>query len=233
MRFKIYFVVLASIAAFSSPITTYAQLDNQLQQQLFLGIKYVEEAVNNKNIEAIKAVISPNARPGLADEIESSLGEARSIRFAQFNTTYEQIAENQFKATSKYEVRVQNIGSSWSVSGLKNYFVFEAIDGRLYVLDTDLPYVLSKQSLGDFFQYFGLIGIPILFAVGGFWLWMLIDVVKRPLEKKTKWVLIVALLQWLGALIYFCTARRKSIKQEKMIAESPSVPIQGDYPPQQ
>lgn len=233
MRLKIYFVILASIAIFSLPITTYAQLDNQLQQQLFLGIKYVEEAVNNKNTEAIKSAISPNARPGLAEEIQHSLDEARSIRFTQFNTIYEQIADNQFKATSKYEVRVQNIGSSWNVSGLKNYFVFEAIDGRLYILDTDLPYILSKQSLGDFFKYFALIGIPLLLAVFGFWLWMLIDVIKRPLEKKTKWVLVVVLLQWLGALIYFCTARRKSIQKEKMITGSPAVSIQGNYPPQQ
>lgn len=229
MRFKIYLVMLVSMALYSLPIVTHAQLDNRLQQQLFFGIKYVEEAVNNKNIDAIKAIISPNARPGLADEIELSMDSAQSIRFAQFNTTYEQIANNQFKATSRYEVRVQNVGSSWNVSGMKNYFVFEDIDGQLYILDTDLPYVLSKQSLGDFFKYFGLIGIPILLALGGFWLWMLIDVVKRPIEKKTKWVLIVVLLQWIGALIYFFTARRKSIKKQKMTGYSS---MQGNYPSQ-
>lgn len=229
MRFKLYFTILASLFMYLLPITTQAQLDDQLQQQLFFGVKYVEEAVNNKNIEAIKAIISPNARPGLSDEIVRSLNESRSIRFAQFNTTYEQIASNQFKATSKYEIRVQNTGSSWNVSGMKNYFIFEAVDGRLYILDTDLPYVLSKKSLGDFFKYFALIGIPILLAVFAFWLWMLIDVVKRPIEKKTKWVLIIVLLQWIGALIYFFTARRKSIKRQKMW-EHQSTPMQGDYP---
>ncbi len=49
-----------------------------------------------------------------------------------------------------------------------------------------------------------------------FWIWMLVDcVTKEPSEgnEKIVWVLIIVLLNWLGALIYLIVRRPQRIKQ--------------------
>lgn len=60
--------------------------------------------------------------------------------------------------------------------------------------------------------------VALLLALGlvAFWIWMLIEVVtKEPAEEQSKvmWILIVALLGWIGALVYYF-ARRPKRKQQ-------------------
>jgi Trk-type K+ transport system membrane component len=61
---------------------------------------------------------------------------------------------------------------------------------------------------------FGLITITIpLIVLGGtaFWIWMLIDCIQSKLSEneKTAWILVIALTNFIGALIYFLTIRNK------------------------
>jgi len=54
--------------------------------------------------------------------------------------------------------------------------------------------------------------LPIALALFAFWIWMLISTVqnKGPTEgEKIAWVLVVALLHFLGALIYFFVGHPK------------------------
>lgn len=46
-----------------------------------------------------------------------------------------------------------------------------------------------------------------------FWIWMLIDAIKNPALDDTQriiWVLVVILLGWLGAIIYYFAGRQRS-----------------------
>lgn len=55
-----------------------------------------------------------------------------------------------------------------------------------------------------------LVIIPILAII--FWIYMLIDCAKRTFKKaddKIIWIIIIALLQWVGALIYYFVIKRK------------------------
>ncbi len=67
-----------------------------------------------------------------------------------------------------------------------------------------------------------VLAVAILFSAGlgilalVFWIWMLIDcVTNEPSEGNDKliWVLIIVLLSWLGALIYWFVRRPQRIKQ--------------------
>jgi hypothetical protein len=61
------------------------------------------------------------------------------------------------------------------------------------------------------FPFFGLFGI----ALTAFWIWMIIEsATKEPAEDPNKimWVLIVVLLNWLGAAIYFFVRRPERIR---------------------
>ena len=67
----------------------------------------------------------------------------------------------------------------------------------------------------------GLITWPYVAAFGGalmivgiaiiaFWIWMIVDVAQRKFKEKTEkiiWILVVVLLGWLGALVYFIVIR--------------------------
>jgi hypothetical protein len=49
-----------------------------------------------------------------------------------------------------------------------------------------------------------------------FWIWMLVDcLTKEPSEGNDKiiWVLVIVLLNWLGALIYLCVRRPQRMSQ--------------------
>ncbi|MDP2918531.1 MAG: PLD nuclease N-terminal domain-containing protein [bacterium] len=50
--------------------------------------------------------------------------------------------------------------------------------------------------------------ISILFFV--FWIWMLIDCIKRDFEQKTLWIVLILVLGWIGAIAYYFAVRRKS-----------------------
>ena len=55
----------------------------------------------------------------------------------------------------------------------------------------------------------------ILIASPIFWVWMLIDVIKYQKKEQEIWILIIALGNVFGALIYYFLARRKRLKVEK------------------
>lgn len=56
--------------------------------------------------------------------------------------------------------------------------------------------------------FFGPFLLPmLLFQV--FWIWMLIDAIMNQEEDKIMWVLLIAFLNLLGAILYFFMARGK------------------------
>ena len=63
------------------------------------------------------------------------------------------------------------------------------------------------------FMLFGLIVVlPIVLALFGFWIWMLISAIQNPglsEGEKVAWVLVVIFLHWLGALVYFFVGHPK------------------------
>jgi hypothetical protein len=73
---------------------------------------------------------------------------------------------------------------------------------------------MTEQSIAIFpilfmliFSCLGLVGCV-------FWIWMLVDcLTKEPSEGNDKiiWVLVIVLLNWLGALIYLCVRRPQRI----------------------
>lgn len=66
--------------------------------------------------------------------------------------------------------------------------------------------------------FFAFSGLSVLLALiaTAFWIWMIIDVVKAPKEnfgsenEKLLWLLVVILVHWIGALIYFFVGRKES-----------------------
>jgi hypothetical protein len=54
--------------------------------------------------------------------------------------------------------------------------------------------------------------IPFGLLLTAFWIWMLVDAAKnKGLEQNEKiiWIIVIALLHWLGAIVYFFAGRPK------------------------
>ena len=75
--------------------------------------------------------------------------------------------------------------------------------------------VLWKMGAGSFIAWpfavaFGGAIMIVVIAVLAFWIWMIVDVARRKFKEKTEkivWILVVVLLGWLGALVYFIVVR--------------------------
>jgi len=66
------------------------------------------------------------------------------------------------------------------------------------------------------FMMFFFMVIPVLVVLAVvFWVFMLIDCVKRDFPKedeKIVWIIVIALTSWIGALIYYFTIKKKDKK---------------------
>jgi len=62
-----------------------------------------------------------------------------------------------------------------------------------------------------FESVFGLFVCCFAVAAFGFWIWMIVDCINRepPGNDKIVWLLVVILLNWVGAIVYFFARRGK------------------------
>lgn len=74
---------------------------------------------------------------------------------------------------------------------------------------TTVPITMLAQDVGGFFGALLMVGLVGL--VFGFWLWALVDCLKRefPGNEKIVWVLVIILLHVLGAVIYLAMGRQQ------------------------
>ena len=67
--------------------------------------------------------------------------------------------------------------------------------------------------LFTFFTLFMFLGMGLLILGAlGFWIWMLVDCLRRDFKDKVLWILIILLASTLGAIIYFFVVYRKQPK---------------------
>ncbi len=64
---------------------------------------------------------------------------------------------------------------------------------------------------------FGMLFLPYMafgLLLSVFWIWMLIDAIQNQEEDKAMWVILVAFLHFVGALLYYFIPRDKRKKSE-------------------
>lgn len=84
---------------------------------------------------------------------------------------------------------------------------------------------MEESIAGLFFVLFFLFVTALAVAATGFWIWMLIDAVQVPTDQyfksgtKVTWVLVIALLGALGALVYLLAGRPPKETREWLKAQ--------------
>ena len=161
--------------------------------------------VSSGRIDNIENLLSPNASDSFRQEIKRNI-QGKSIEYVQDITDAKQPSPNQVRISGKYTGK----GNGWSVSGGSIYFIFERINGDWYLLESDFAKKLSPRYVIKFIGIIFLFAIPLL----AFWLWMLIDIITKPIKPKFPWIVILLMFNWVGAVIYFFTAHRRYIKSQ-------------------
>lgn len=70
------------------------------------------------------------------------------------------------------------------------------------------------------------VGFFLLLLLAGliFWIWMLVDAVKRDFEHKPLWILIILLTGVIGAIVYLFAVKRKYKNASTTVSGSPQNP---------
>ena len=71
---------------------------------------------------------------------------------------------------------------------------------------------LAVLGIGPFEILVSILGIALALVLTAFWLWMLVDCAKRigtGGDKQIVWLIVIALTQVLGALVYYCFGRSR------------------------
>jgi hypothetical protein len=202
------FLLIFSLISF--PALASAEVSDADKQEISAQMHLLIEAVNNSNTEKITDLLSPNASEELKLEIVNNI-ENKDIDYKQNIGLFEKLENNKIKVKGKYSAS----GLNWHSSGFSNYFIFEKNNNEWLLVESNFAKKLSIGYIFESIKTILLYIIPIFLILTIFWIWMIIDVATRPIDEKIVWVLIVIFLNFLGAIIYFFTARRKYLKTQK------------------
>ncbi len=180
------------------------------KKEVYNKITTIEKAVNSSDADTILNLLSPNASEILKQEIQNNIA-GKKINYQQNIWNMEEIDSDKIKLKWKFSAK----GINWSVSGFSNYFIFEKINNGWYLQDSDFAEKLDPNKIFKMIGKFFLFIAPFFLLITWFWIWMIVDVSKRNLKDTTKRILILVFFNWLGAIIYYFTARREDIKRKK------------------
>ncbi len=206
--FNLVFLLIIPVVFAEISLIDRTKIQDQITQ--------IVNFVNNGNVDSILAIVSPNAKVNLNDEIDLNL-RGKTIQLRQDIISYEDLGNNQVKVSGRFSAA----GPGWNVDALSNYFIFEKLDDSWLLVDTNFHQRMGFSYVLRFIGKIFAITIPILIVLGIFWLWMLIDAISRQFDDKTLWIILIIVLSFLGAILYFFIIRRKLKQQEKNYGSQP------------
>jgi NADH:ubiquinone oxidoreductase subunit 6 (subunit J) len=170
----------------------------------------LSETINAADWNYLTVLISPNASKEFQDGMISLVG--KNIKFEQNITDFEELGDGKIKAKGRFAA--EQVGTS--ISGLSDYFILEKVGGEWKIVDADFYKKLSTEYVFKFVIVIMIAVFVMVIPMLAFWVWMLVDAIQRPIENKIPWIVILALLQFLAAIIYFFVVyrKRKTPKQE-------------------
>lgn len=170
-------------------------------------VERLVNSVNDQDLSAWGKLISPTARPGLLDEVVASVA-GRRLAFQESIKSFKDMEDGRVKVKGGYSLEDVNT----SIKGMPNFFVFEKVNGKWLIYDTNFH---KKFDGNDVFWLVGIIFAVVfilMIPLFAFWIWMLIDVISKPGDNRTPWVLAMVFAGFIGSILYFFLVYRKRKK---------------------
>lgn len=194
-------LLFVPIAQADIPPEDKAQIENK--------VLIIANSISTNNVSSITKHISSAARTNLKTEIENSLS-GEMLQFQQAIETYEALGNNQIKVSGRFSAN----GVGWSITSLSNYYTFERSDEEWLLVDTNFHQKIGSDYIFGYIKNILLMALPFILISGAFWLWMLIDCIKRKFDDKTMWLLLIIFFNLIGAVLYYFTVRKGLIKHK-------------------
>ena len=213
---KKLFFSLFFISLFLSGTVVLAQtsISSADKQEVADSLEGLVQAINEGNTEKIATFISPDNLT-LQSEVQDSIrgGVAYELDYSPLDSNTEIISNSEIKVKGKFSAS----GVGWNVSGLSVYFLFEKTQNQQWLItDTDFHKKIGFNYTSNYLKKIFIIIGPIILVLTIFWVWMLIDCIKRNFDNKELWVILLLLLYFIGAILYFFIIKRKNITREPL-----------------
>ena len=186
----------------------YAEVSSADEAEINDELVVLVDALNAGEVDSVLSLVSPSAREGLSAEIRDALS-GQSMRYRHSVSSYESVGDGQVRVNTRFS----SSGPGWSINGMSNYFVFERSGGSWFLVDTNFHERMGSGYILRTFGWIFLIVGPLVLVLFAFWVWMVVDCVKRSFDDKTLWMLIIFLLSYLGAILYYFVKRKQLLKQ--------------------
>ena len=208
-------VVVCSFVLLLAPSLTKAQMEVTEEYEGYLNslADEIEEMVLYMDADYLLEAMSPELAERIGADVREALSpEQEIIDFNLYGRAFSKIDEMHYRIDAKYLIEGRGIGGTWSTQGLSTYVVLEDGPEYMTITDTDLQEALFMPSVENILEDFGVL-LYLFVAIGlagtGFWIWMIVDLMKREIPDKILWIILVIFAGFIGALIYFFTGRNK------------------------
>ena len=215
------FVVVAVIL----PFKINAQVSSQDELIVRGQVENLAAAINNSDMQSILELMSPDADPSIYQQFVDNLS-GKSIVLEHSITSIEQLPSNDLKVKIIFSASSKDASQNWEATGASAYITFTKVGNDWLITDTDLAGKLSSNYVFGVILKILAIITPIMLILTVFWFWMLIDVLRKPdMPNQSTWIIIILLLQLLGAIAYFFGPRRQHKKAHAQRSQGKAVDV--------
>jgi hypothetical protein len=103
------------------------------------------------------------------------------------------------------------------MTGLSNYFILEKNSNNQWLIkETDFNEKVSFDNMMRLTKKIFLVATPIFMVVFVFWLWMLVDCIKRNFEDKNLWIVLLLFFSLVAAILYYFLIKKKNITKKPL-----------------
>ena len=136
------------------------------------NLEKIEKYVNTGDVNEILNLLSPNADAELELEIKKAI-QGRSIEFQQKAVSFKEISQDKIRVKGFFSAKGTEVDNSeWELNGMPNYFVFENVNGKWLLFESDFArkivpgYVFSIfKNIGKGLGFLFLLSIPFWIAI--------------------------------------------------------------------
>jgi len=195
------FVLFVLISSLAISVLAHEPLSSDVQGWLNGAFAV---ALSSGDVSSVQSLLSSEARPGLVDELRAKASEPIDFRYRVESVS--QLSEHVIRVEGDFEADTIN----WHISGFSAFFVLEEKGNGWLIQDTNVFQKFGFEQVGRVFAYIAIpLGI-VLVVFSAFWLWMLIDCIRRDFDDKAIWLIVLVLTSFLGAIIYFFAVKLRS-----------------------
>ncbi|MGM0568841.1 MAG: PLD nuclease N-terminal domain-containing protein [Elusimicrobiota bacterium] len=202
LKYISFFILVLLISC----ISAFAEIEDSQKSLIQDRVEEIFHHVNEKDFDSLRNLVSTGSADVLINNIQKSLSD-ENIEFSLLEVkSVKKTETGQIEASTS----LKKEGPTWSLKGTRKNFTFEKSNGTLLLSDTNFhvnPSFPSKFSGALLIILF----LTVLFFFI-FWIWMLIDCIKRDFSspnEKIAFLLLIILSQGIGSILYFFLIKRK------------------------